>query len=156
MPAGAPYGNKNAEKWKIRNALQLFYDAIELSNKEEKLQLKQGDKLQELTGYKFDFIGEVARELGTYKSIFTELIKKFPGLKKYHNQLIENLEANCFCNTKKGMIREATGIVNLKSNHKWKDRVDNTTDDKPIKDNPQINLIVEGKTINLKEKDKEK
>lgn len=143
MTAGAPYGNRNAEKWNIKKAIQLFYDAIELSNKKDKIQLKQGDKLQEFEGYKFDFIGEVARELGTHKSIFTNLVDKFPPLKRYHNQLIENLEANCFCNTKKGMIREATGIVNLKSNHRWTDRLvqDNKSSDGSMavsKLNPEI------------------
>ena len=32
------------------------------------------------------------------------------------------MERNCYSNTKKGIIKEATGIVNLKSNHKWTDR----------------------------------
>jgi hypothetical protein len=52
--------------------------------------------------------------------------------------LIGNLEANCYYNTKKGLIREATGIVNLKSNHKWTDRsqTDLTSDNKPILQEP--------------------
>ena len=33
-----------------------------------------------------------------------------------------NLEAKCFKHAKKGIIKEATAIVNLKSNYKWTDR----------------------------------
>lgn len=120
----APYKNKNAEKWKIKKAIQLFYDAIELSQQKSQITIgvnKEGTEIK-IEGYSYDFIGEVARELNLYKSIFTELVKKFPSLKKYHTQLVENLEANCFCNSKKGIIKEATAIVNLKSNHKWTDR----------------------------------
>lgn len=116
MGAGPPKGNKNAEKWTFEKATALFVHALDFANTQDK------------TGqYKYDFIGEVARDLGYYKSLFTELRKKFPELKAFHRELIETLEANCFCNSKKGFIREATAIVNLKSNHKWKDRQDLTS-----------------------------
>lgn len=115
MKVGAPYGNKNAEKWSFRKAAQLFSDAIELSQKKEKTKN---------TVYSYDFIGEIARELGTFKEIFSHLESRFPVLSRKHKQLITNLESNCYYNTKKGNIREATGIVNLKSNHKWTDRND--------------------------------
>lgn len=124
---GAPYGNNNAEKWTLEEAEKLYNEAIELSNEKETITLKKGEFTMEYESYKFDFIGEVARELKLYKSIFTELVKKFPVLKHTHTQLIETLEANCFCNSKKGAIREATAIVNLKSNHGWTDRRDLTT-----------------------------
>lgn len=137
MPAGAPKGNKNAEKWTLVEATKIFQEAIELSNEKEQVVLTKGSETRKVQAYKYDFIGEVARELGYYKSLFTELKKKFPKeLKPLHIQLVENLEANCFCNTKKGVIREATGIVNLKSNHKWTDRLDNTSGDEPIKQEP--------------------
>jgi hypothetical protein len=124
MGAGAPYGNKNAEKWTFRNAVVFFNEAIELS--------MEKDYEQKGSPYKYDFIGELARDMGLYKSIFTELVKKFPVLKRLHNQIIETLEANCFCNSKKGNIKEATAIVNLKSNHHWTDRADITTYDEKI------------------------
>ena len=127
MTAGAPHGNKNAEKWTIENSIAIFNDAIELANLTETIILKKGEYTTEVEQYKFDFIGEVARELGYYKSLFTELVNKFPKqLKPLHTQLVETLEANCFCNSKKGAIKEATAIVNLKSNHKWTDRNTNT------------------------------
>ena len=63
MGIGAPYGNKNAEKWTFRKAVQLFNDAIDLSNEEETTHVKIHEKAVEVTGYKYDFIGEIAREL---------------------------------------------------------------------------------------------
>lgn len=114
MPAGPPYGNKNAEKWTLRKATQLFHDAIELTNE------KQGE------GYKYDFIGEIARELGTFKDIFNHLVKRFPSLNRVKLQLDTAIEQNCYWNTKKGLIKEGTGIVNLKSNWRWTDRIADT------------------------------
>ena len=123
------YGNKNAEKWTFRKAVKLFHDAIELSNKKEIYHLKMNDKAVEVEGYKYDFIGEIARELGTFHEIFEHLTSRFPSLQRLQNELYNNLQSNCYSNTKKGNIKEATGIVNLKSNWKWTDRehVDHTT-----------------------------
>lgn len=115
----APDNNKNAEKWSIEKAKDLLNSAIELSS-----QKKETDKG---VTYTYDFIGEIAREQGQYKEIYTYLSDKFPELKKLHNRLISNVEANCFYNAKKGFIKEATAIVNLKANHKWSDRVHQDT-----------------------------
>lgn len=119
---GAPYGNRNAEKWTFRKAVKLFHDAIELTNQEN-------DK-----GYEYDFIGEVARALGTYKDIFNQLIGRFPILKRLKNQIDTNIEQNCYYNGKKGIIKEASAIMNLKSNWKWTDRQDVTTDGQKLND----------------------
>jgi hypothetical protein len=131
---GAPYGNKNAEYWTFKKAIQLFKDAIELSEEIEISYIKDKGKAIEVQGYKYDFIGEVARELGTFHEIFAHLVKRFPSLSRLKNQLDNNLQTNCYSNTKKGNIKEATGIVNLKSNWKWTDRqqLDHTTDGKEI------------------------
>lgn len=118
MPAGAPYGNRNAEKWSYKKSIQLFKDAIELTNKKEKFQI--GSK--KIEGYTFDYIGEIARELGTFHEIFAHLTERFPALNRLKNELYNNIQSNCYSNTKKGIIKEATGIVNLKSNWKWTDR----------------------------------
>lgn len=116
----APYGNRNAEKWNFRKAVKLFNDAIKLSEQKEMYDFGIGGKKE---GYSFDFIGEVAGELGTYHQMITQhLPERFKSLERLKKQLINNLERNCYINTKKGMIKEATGIVNLKSNHKWTDR----------------------------------
>ena len=53
------------------------------------------------------------------------------------------LEANCFTDTKKGIINTAAGIINLKSNYGWTDRVDNTT--KGEKTAPVVVNLGEGK-----------
>lgn len=147
MPAGPPYGNKNAEKWTFKKAVKLFHEAINLCDEKEPFTI-HGNKVE---GYKYDFIGELARQLGTFKEIFTHLSKRegFSSLKRLHNQLITAIEQNCYYNTKRGIIREATGIVNLKSNHRWTDRLDNTTLDEKITDNKQINLVIGSEDINL-------
>jgi hypothetical protein len=105
----SPIGNKNAETWTIEQATELFDKAIELSN-----------------GTDYDFIGEIAKELGQYKEVFTYLSDKFPELKTTHKRLISNCEANCFYNGKKQNIVPSLAIMNLKSNHGWTDRVEST------------------------------
>lgn len=137
MGAGAPYGNRNAEKWNFKKAIKLFKEAIEMTTIIEKTFLKQGDKVIEVYAYKYDFIGEVARDLGTFKEIFSHLTKRFSSLSRLHNQLVSNLESNCYYNGKKGNIKEASAIMNLKSNHRWTDRLDNTSKDTKI-ETPQI------------------
>ena len=132
----APYGNRNAEKWTFRKAIRLFHDAIELSNETESYFLKVNEKAVEVKGYKFDFIGEISGELGTYHQMITQhLPNRFPRLERLKNQLLSNLERNCYVNGKKGSIKEASAIMNLKSNYRWTDRNDITTKDKEIKTN---------------------
>lgn len=118
-------GNKNAETWTLEEATELFNKAIELTSASDN---------------DFDFIGEVAKHLGTYKEIFSYLRKKYPELKKLRRNLISNVESNCFYNGKKGNINTAMAIVNLKSNHGWTDRVDNTSKDKKVSNTTVINL----------------
>ena len=110
----APIGNKNAEKWTLDESKKLFNDAIELTNKME--------TIQKVKGYSFDFIGDVARELNTFHHIFRHLVKRFPELNEYHKALLGRLETNCYYNGKRGFIKEASSIMNLKSNHQWTDR----------------------------------
>lgn len=108
--AGAPIENKNAEKWTIEEATKFFNEALELSKTKD-----------------YDFIGEVARDLGQYHQLFGYLTDKFPELKTLEKKIYSNCEANCFLNGKKGDIVPSLAIMNLKSNHGWTDRVDNTT-----------------------------
>ena len=127
-------GNKNAEKWSEELSIKLFENAIELTNQKETFFVNG----KNIKGYSFDFIGELARELNTFKEIFTHLKGRFNTLDELHKTLITNIESNCYYNTKRGLIKEATGIVNLKSNHKWTDRsqTDLTSGDKPILQEP--------------------
>jgi len=148
MKVGAPYGNRNAEKWTFKKAVRLFNDAIKLSNEKETSYLKMGERVIEIEKYKYDFIGEIARELGTdHNMIIRHLPNRFPSLERLKNQLLNNLESNCYANTKRGAIKEATGIVNLKSNHKWTDRT-NTEHSGEIKTNPTtFKVIIENERI---------
>ena len=58
------------------------------------------------------------------------LLKRFPiELKELNSQLHTNIERNCYYYGKKGAIKEASAIMNLKSNHKWTDRRDQTSSD---------------------------
>ena len=116
MTAGAPINNKNAEIWTIEEATTLFDNAYKLSFQDD-----------------YDFIGEIARDLKTYREIFTYLSDKFKELKPLYNKMLSNLEANCFSHSKKGDIKEATAIVNLKSNHHWTDRNDHTSKGNELK-----------------------
>ena len=111
----APYENKNAEQWNLEDSTKLFNEAVELSLDDE-----------------YDFIGEIARDLKVYRDLFGYLSKKYVELDNMHKTILSNLEANCFSHAKKGTIKEATAIVNLKSNYKWTDRADLTTDGEKI------------------------
>jgi len=106
-------GNTNAEKWTFERASKLMNDAVELSKSES-----------------FDFIGEVAKKLGTYIDVFDYICDKFPELKKQKNKLKRNCETNCFSNIKNENINVGAGIMNLKSNHGWTDRVQSDVNQK--------------------------
>lgn len=98
-------GNKNAETWTEEEAIVFYEKALILSK-----------------DAKYDYIGEVAKDLDSYIDVFDYLADKFPLLKSVKEHIKRNCETNCFSNSKKGNIREATAIVNLKSNHGWTDR----------------------------------
>lgn len=120
--------NLNAEKWTEEKSIEIFNRAVELS-KEPFTYTVYGSKI---VGNKFHFIGEIASELDLYRDLFLYLSKKFSKCKELSNVLLNHLEANCFSDSKKGIIKEATAIMNLKSNYKWTDRLDNTTDGEKI------------------------
>lgn len=104
----APDGNKNAEQWTEEDAVKLFNEAIELATKDSD----------------YDFIGELARDLDTYRDIFTYLKDKYESCNHLYSKLLGNLEANCFSHSKTGKIKEASAIMNLKSNYRWTDRAE--------------------------------
>lgn len=112
--AGAPKENTNAEKWTLEESQNLMNEAY----------AKSIEKIKE--DYKYDFIGEIARDLGQYKELFNYLVEKFPSLNKIHNAIKSNCEANCFYNGKKNNIVPSMAIMNLKSNHGWTDRAETT------------------------------
>jgi hypothetical protein len=124
----APENNTNAEKWTLQEAENFFNSAIALSEDRN-----------------YDFIGEIAKEMKSYKEIFTYLSDKYKELKTLHNVLLSNCEANCFYNGKKQNIVPSLAIMNLKSNHGWTDRIDNTTKGNEISTRPQIIFTDESK-----------
>jgi len=119
MKAGAPKGNKNAEKWTYEDAVDFLEQSLKLSKEED-----------------YDFLGEIAKTLGSYIDVYDYIIEKYPELSHYKSHIMRNCEANCFSNSKKGKINTAIGIVNLKSNHGWTDRLDQTTKGKEITQPP--------------------
>lgn len=119
----APEENKNAEVWTIEEAVSFMDKAVELSSNN-----------------KYDFVGEVAKDLGQYHQLFKYLRDKFNELDRQYKMIFANCETNCFLNGKKGDIIPSLAIMNLKSNHKWTDRVDNTTKDKEVQTTTIINL----------------
>jgi hypothetical protein len=127
----APKENKNAEKWDIDAASVFFNNAYKLS-KEKKADV-----------YTYDFIGELARELGEYKEIFSYLSNKFPSLNNIHKKIISNCESNCYYNGKKQNIVPSLAIMNLKSNHGWTDRTqtDVTSMGKPIANKMKVEIM---------------
>jgi len=129
----APKGNKNAEKWTESEAIDFMDKALMLSKQKDVALNKAGEEVF-IDSYKYDFIGEICRELETYKEQLTYLANKFESCKSIHNHILSTLEANCFYNSKKGNIKEATAIVNLKSNYNWTDRqqTDHTSGGKEI------------------------
>lgn len=140
--AGAPLNNKNAEKWTFSIAENLLDQALTLCKETEMYVIGSGVTAKEVEGYKFDFIGEIASELEVYRELITrDIPNRFPELRETVNMLIARLESNCYSNTKKGLINTATGIINLKSNHGWTDRIANDHTSKGEKISPIIEWI---------------
>lgn len=106
-------GNKDAEKWTIEAASDLFDRAFELVSTGE-----------------YDFIGELTTDLNETKDIFIYLSDKYKELKPKWDKLRTHIEASCFRNAKKNKINSALAIINLKSNYGWTDRqrIDSTVE----------------------------
>ena len=117
----APKGNKNAEKWTLKEATKFLKEAVSISKKSE-----------------YDFIGEVAFEHNTTRHVYNHIVEKFPELQTYFETIKSNCERNCFTNGKKGDIVPSMAIMNLKSNHGWTDR--STIDANVKTDTPIFNL----------------
>ena len=125
--------NLNAEKYSLERATELFIKAIDKTDEEEE---RINDKGIKFSTKKYDFIGEIAADLKVNKNTFNELVKKFPTLQSLYVEIHQRIEQNCFGNAKKGFIKEATAIVNLKSNYKWTDRtqIDLSAEQKKLQD----------------------
>lgn len=117
----APIENINAEKWTFDEANEFMKNSLLLAIEKE-----------------HDFIGEVARDMKQYRQLYPYLIDKFPSLLNAYNRIVQECESNCFSHGKRGDIVPSLAIMNLKSNHGWTDRVDNTTQGKEINTQPTI------------------
>lgn len=113
---GAMLHNKNAEVWDLETSVKFMDDSLQIAKEK---------------GH--DFIGEVARDMDTYREIYTYLSKKYEGCSRIYKRINQECESNCFSHGKKGEINTAMAIVNLKSNHDWTDRVDTTSKGNEVK-----------------------
>jgi len=134
-------GNQYKEHWTFEKAKELFEKALGLARQKESY--SKGE--YSVKGYSFHFLGEIASELDTYLDVFTYLIDKYNELKEPYKKLKTRLESNCFADSKKGIIKEASAIMNLKSNYGWTDRMqnDHTTQGEKIESIPPISWIKE-------------
>lgn len=113
---GAKFNNNNAEVWDLDTAIKFMQDSLVLAKEK-----------------KHDFIGEVARDMDIYREVYSYLARKYKECDKIYKRINQECESNCFSHGKKGDINTAMAIVNLKSNHNWTDRVDNTSKGNEIK-----------------------
>ena len=102
-------GNQYNEHWTLEECTSFLDEAIELSSSLE-----------------YDFIGEVAKKQNSYHHVYGYIVDKFPSLKDKLKTIKSNCETNCIYNGKKGDIVPSLAIMNLKSNHDWTDRNENT------------------------------
>ena len=130
--SGAPIENINAEKWSLEEATKLYNKALLMSEHKDDYIIGTGQNAIKVKGFQYHFIGELACDLETYSDLFLYLKKKYPELEHKYKRLKGRLESNCFSDSKKGIIKEATAIMNLKSNYKWTDRVENNIQDNRI------------------------
>jgi hypothetical protein len=114
-------GNQYNEHWTFEQCEKFLKEAVDLSKQKG-----------------FDFIGEVAKAQDTYRDVYDYITDKFPQLKHYKKTILRNCETNCFSDGKKGDIVPSLAIMNLKSNHGWTDRVDQTSKGKEINTTPTI------------------
>ena len=131
---GASEGNNNAEKWTEEQAVEFLELAIETAKTKS-----------------FDFIGEVASELDTYREVFVYLRDKNEDCRTLYNRLVQVCETNCFSHAKKGEIVPSLGIINLKSNHGWTDRADYTSGGEKLDKKPDYSNLTNEELITLKE-----
>ena len=124
--AGAPEENKNAEKWTEEEAKSFLEKAIQVTKDNG-----------------FDFIGETASKMDSYREIFVYLKDKSKECKRLYKRLLQECESNCFSHAKKGDIVPSLGIINLKSNHGWTDRVDQTTKGEEFKPSSPLEVQVQ-------------
>ena len=134
----APNNNTNALKWTLEKSLDLITRAFDMANDKDSYVIGSGQNTQIIEGNKYHYIGEIAADLGEYPDLLKYLKEQYPEVREIYNRIKARLESNCFSDSKKGIIKEATAIMNLKSNYSWTDRVDTTTKGNEINNRPII------------------
>lgn len=140
---GINIGNKNAEKWTLKEAEKLFSKVLDKA-KEKTNYSVGGSKVK---GYLCHFIGEATDEADTTTDVLKYLAGKY-DIKHLYTAIKKKCERNCFTDAKKGIIVPSMAIINLKSNHQWTDRVDTTSKNEKIEKN--ISISYNDKDIDLK------
>lgn len=134
-------GNTNPQIYSFEEVRGLLLTGIELA-KNTKITNSKGVEYP-----KFDFLGEVFSELNTYYEEVAGMIRNHDNekgeLKALYRRLKRQLETNCYLNGKNNKINVSMSILNLKSNHKWQDRVDVTSKNKQLnKDNVDMGVAL--------------
>lgn len=120
MGAGAPKNNNNAEKWDLEKSTNFLNQCYKLARSKTDY-VVYGKTIK---GFEYHYIGELASELEQYSDLPKYLADKYAEIKPLYLKIKSKLESNCFSDSKKGIIKEATAIMNLKSNYNWTDRVE--------------------------------
>lgn len=103
---GPPLGSKNAEKWDLQTTYIFMDRAYQI--------LKKNDKIY--------FIGSLAVEMDTYRTIFPYLVKKHgdnPVIFNTYNKMLTLLEARSVEKGMDGTNYGALTMMHLKVNHGW-------------------------------------
>lgn len=116
-------GNTNTTIYSEDDCNKILDTCIEMSKQKE----PTDDSV-----YKFDFIGTILSEVGLYYRLLDEFIERYPYLKAKYSMLKQQMEINCYENSKRNKINPTIGLANLRANHKWTDRQDMTSGDKPL------------------------
>ena len=100
--------NKAAEKWTKVETESFLNKSLEISEKKD-----------------IYFIGTIAKELKTYRDVYSYLIEKFPVFRAVKEKIDSNIENNLFLAglTDKD-ISTPLAIFGLKNSHNWKDKTE--------------------------------
>lgn len=118
-------GNTNAEKWTLEEATKFFDSVLDYIR----------------TNKKCRSISEACTELGQYEDLIRYLSNKFDTV------FVSIKKAKDICKNRlvnqglDGDAHATMAIFILKNNHDMKDRVDHTTDNKPVNTTMQIEVV---------------
>lgn len=121
---GAPKENTNAEKWTIEDA-ELFCNNV-LKYIEDNKRCRS--------------LSEAAVECGEYEELISYLCNKFGIVFKSIKKAKDIVKNRLVNQGLDGDANPTMAIFILKNNHNMKDRIDHTTDDKPVNTTVQVEV----------------